>query len=112
MNEESSNLSAKSWIRAIKPINKAGYMDGAADGQSAAFQSSFDVGYNQGLIFGLQLGLSGALNSLQNETNNIHGTFNDSRKINCQLCINDITKQEKVDNLYNLQEEENKKLQF
>ncbi|XP_028177127.1 uncharacterized protein LOC114364965 [Ostrinia furnacalis] len=102
MNEE-SNLCANTWSRIIEPINKVGYLDGAADGQSAAFQCSFDIGYSQGFMFGLQLGLSG------NSSKNINETFKDPRKINCQLCINGTSTQEKIDNLFNIQEEDNMK---
>lgn len=35
-------------------------MDGAVDGQTAAFQDSFNTGYKQGLKFGLQIGFNEA----------------------------------------------------
>ncbi|CAG9789341.1 unnamed protein product [Diatraea saccharalis] len=84
---------------------QAGFKDGASDGQTAIFQSSFNIGYIQGLDFGIHLGIREAIYGNQ-EFLPISNQLSDPRKINCQLCINKNI-EEKIDNLFNTQEETN-----
>ncbi|XP_014371954.2 uncharacterized protein LOC106721519 [Papilio machaon] len=85
MNDESVNISLRTWKRSVDPINKVGYSDGVVDGQAATYQSSFDIGYEQGFNFGFQLGLTNARRS-QIAAN--EDELRDPRKINCQICLN------------------------
>ncbi|XP_063387768.1 uncharacterized protein LOC134673684 [Cydia fagiglandana] len=108
MTDESANISAKTRARALEPINKHGYMDGAADGQNAAFQTSFNIGYEQGFSFGIELGFNETLAQYQNEPP-VMAVMNlqDPRRINCQMCITGSGAQENIVNLYNAQKEKN-----
>ncbi|XP_063367597.1 uncharacterized protein LOC134656012 [Cydia amplana] len=105
MTDESVNISAKTRARALEPINKHGYMDGAADGQNAAFQTSFNIGYEQGFNFGTELGFNETLAQYQNEPPVLN--LQDPRRINCQMCITGSGAQENIVNLYNAQKEKN-----
>ncbi|CAB3245745.1 unnamed protein product [Arctia plantaginis] len=107
--EDSPVLSRKTWARTIEPITKIGYMDGASDAQASVYQKSFDVGYEQGFNFGLQLGLTEATicNKQKEIMTNI---LMDPRKINCQICLNEVKSQENIGNLYNIQKEKNLEL--
>ncbi|XP_013135682.1 PREDICTED: uncharacterized protein LOC106101113 [Papilio polytes] len=101
MNDESVNISLRSWKRSVDPINKVGYSDGVIDGQTATYQNSFDTGYEQGFNFGFQLGLTNA--RLQIPANE---QLRDPRKINCQICLNNSTNGNTM-NLFNIQREKN-----
>ncbi|KOB51850.1 Uncharacterized protein OBRU01_27040 [Operophtera brumata] len=92
----------------IQRNTNIGFMDGASDGQKAVFQSSFDLGYKQGLDFGFELGLKKAM-SLQ-QVSNIERHIRDTRKINCQVCLNILTLQQNVGNMHNIQQEKNNEL--
>ncbi|KAJ2953342.1 hypothetical protein O0L34_g932 [Tuta absoluta] len=105
MTDETCTISAKSWVRAADSINKVGYMDGAADGQKASFQSSFDTGYQQGFNFGFEQGVNAVNQRCQNKQQ--PKTAQDPRRINCQICLNNISAQEDVVKLYNFQKEKN-----
>ncbi|KAI5643052.1 hypothetical protein NE865_04774 [Phthorimaea operculella] len=105
MTDESHSISAKSWSRAADSINKVGFMDGAADGQKATFQSSFDTGYQLGFNYGFELGINAA--SLRYQNKQQPDTAQDPRRINCQICLNNISAQEDIVNLYNFQKEKN-----
>ncbi|XP_026314867.1 uncharacterized protein LOC113226456 [Hyposmocoma kahamanoa] len=109
MVNESDDLSTKTWQRALASINKLGYMDGAVDGKEASFQSSFDKGYTLGYSSGFALGLKEALHSVQ-PSKYPKEVLQDQRKINCQICLNNILVQDSVTNLYNLQKETNNRL--
>ncbi|XP_061721808.1 uncharacterized protein LOC133533883 [Cydia pomonella] len=104
MTDESVNISAKTRARALEPINKLGYMDGAADGQDAAFQTSFNIGYEQGFNFGVEIAFNQALAQYKNEP---VMNLQDPRWINCQMCITGSGAQENIVNLYNAQKEKN-----
>ncbi|RVE50080.1 hypothetical protein evm_005286 [Chilo suppressalis] len=105
--EESSLISLRTWVRSVENINKTGFREGASNGQSATFQSSFNTGYKQGLHFGIQLGIHEAIIGCPGQTQENFNTLSDTRKINCQLCINK-NSEELIDSLINAQEEKNR----
>ncbi|XP_026760629.1 uncharacterized protein LOC113519671 [Galleria mellonella] len=104
--DESANISTKSFFRAIESVNKVGYMDGASQGQIATFQPSFNIGYEQGLNFGLHLGFKEANLRIQDQQFHLQ-ELTDSRRINCQICLNNVTMKENIVNLCNTQKEKN-----
>ncbi|CAG4954004.1 unnamed protein product [Parnassius apollo] len=84
MTDESGDISMRTWIRNVGPINKVGFSDGVTDGQAATYQSSFDTGYEQGLNFGFCLGVIDTKTKfVQKKEHNLR----DPREINCQICI-------------------------
>ncbi|KPI92272.1 PREDICTED: uncharacterized protein LOC106119944 [Papilio xuthus] len=103
MNDESVNISLRTWKRSVDPINKVGYSDGVTDGQAATYQSSFDTGYEQGFNFGFQLGLTKARSQIATDEDELR----DPRKINCQICLNNCANGNTM-NLFNVQREKNK----
>ncbi|XP_053613807.1 uncharacterized protein LOC128677166 [Plodia interpunctella] len=111
MQDESTDITFRTWNRNVDSINKIGYMDGSSDGQKASFQPSFDSGYAQGLNIGIKLGFLRAMSSVRNEhnTDNIH--LGDQRQINCHICIDGSIIQQNVGNLYNLQKEKNDEME-
>ncbi|KAG7297924.1 hypothetical protein JYU34_018679 [Plutella xylostella] len=104
---ESSAISVKTRNRTLEPITKAGYMDGAADGQASVYQSSFDVGYQQGLHYGIKFGLHDAQNWLRNS--NLPLGNQEMKSVNCQICSNSTVPQQNIVNLVNEQKEQNDK---
>ncbi|CAK1550515.1 unnamed protein product [Leptosia nina] len=96
MDDESKQISSKTWARAVSPIQKAGYADGVVDGNNSAFQSCFDMGYKEGFHYGFQIGYKNAILKQRND-----------QHFNCIICSDSNEFNSSVCNLYNLQKERN-----
>ncbi|XP_028033936.1 uncharacterized protein LOC114245839 [Bombyx mandarina] len=105
MTTDSDSVMNKTWIRNLSSIQKIAYADGAADGQAAAYQTSFNIGYEKGFSTGFELG-----SNRSSRSRNIINNLQDTRKINCQICINGAPTEENIGNLYNIQQEKNLEL--